>query len=180
MHYRQGVMTHQLMGKYFVKDSKKTVYDIGSYSVNGSNKQDVLNLGLNYIGVDIATGPNVDIVVDQYKWDPLPEGGCEYVISGSCLEHVEAPWLWAKELERCLKPGGICIVVTPFTREEHKYPVDCYRYLPDGVKFLFTKWAKLECLECGFSDKDIKHPNGKPYDGNDPHTDIAFIGRKPL
>jgi len=163
MHQCQGETVDRLIRTYFHKKGK-TVYDIGSYDVNGNQRGSVLRNGFSYIGVDIVVGPNVDMVIEPYKWNGLPDNSCDYIISGSCLEHVQALWLWAKELERCLKPGGICVILVPFIREEHRFPVDCYRILPDGLKFLFTKWANLECLDCGFNDGNI---------------DTFFVGRKP-
>jgi hypothetical protein len=153
----------QLMFKCFAKGSGKTVYDIGSMDVNGTHKPIVEGLGLPYVGVDIATGKNVDLVVYPHNWDGIPDASVEYMISGSCLEHVEAPWLWAKEAERKLKSGGILIVFCPFYMREHRYPVDCWRILPDGYKYLFCKWCGLQCLECGIT------PNNE---------DTFFVGRK--
>lgn len=152
MHQSQWTTMAWLFGKYL--PTSGVVYDIGSYDVNGSHKPQILQRGLTYVGVDVLDGPNVDLVVEPYNWHPLPENGCEYIISGSCLEHVEAPWMWAKEIARRLKPGGICIVLLPFYLTEHRYPVDCYRILPDGLKFLFVKWAGLECLECGITQEN--------------------------
>lgn len=162
MHESQRDTMNRLMAAYFVVGGR-VVHDIGSFDVNGSHKSDVLSRRLKYVGVDVLSGPNVDVVVDPRTWAPLPDNSCDYIISGSCLEHVETPWLWAKAMERCLKPGGICIVIMPFSFGEHKYPVDCYRILPDGLRFLFTKWAGLCCLECAFTP------------GN---TDTYFVGRK--
>jgi SAM-dependent methyltransferase len=163
MHYTQYVSVEHLIKTYFPKDSGKVAYDIGSYDVNGSHKQSIVQHGLSYVGVDISAGPNVDLVVQPYDWSPLPDNGCELVLSGSCLEHVEAPWLWAKELERRLMPGGTCILYVPFMIPEHRFPIDCWRILPDGLRFLFSKWVPLECLECKFT------PDG---------SDAYFVGKK--
>ena len=165
MHDTQYRTMTDLMTRFFLKDSRKTVYDIGSLDINGSHRPIVENLILmRYIGVDITAGKNVDIVVKPYDWGNIRDASCEYMVSGSCLEHVQAPWLWAKEAEKKLKSGGILIVLVPFTIREHRYPVDCWRVLPDGLKFLFCDWAKLECLECQF---------------NDENKDAYFVGRKP-
>lgn len=164
MHPSQYWIVDQMIEKYFPKPAnEKTVYDVGSYDINGNHKPSVVNRGFKYVGVDISAGPNVDLVVRPYDWSPLPENGCELIISGSCLEHVEAIWLWAKELEWRLAPKGICIVHLPLGAGEHRCPVDCWRIMPDGLKFLFTKWAAIDCLECGFTS------NG---------WDTYFVGRK--
>lgn len=155
MHDSQRETVDRLMSEHLERDSGRTVYDIGSMDVNGSHRSSVEALGLSYVGVDIRAGKNVDLVVNSYFWSPLPENGCDYIISGSCLEHVLAPWLWVKELERRLRPGGICIVLAPFRHGQHRYPYDCYRFLPDGFRYLFCEWARLQCLECGFTWGEI-------------------------
>ncbi len=153
----------QRMVQRYVKPGS-LVYDIGSYDVNGCHRPIVLAHPASYIGVDITRGPNVDLVVRPYCWDPLPVKGCECIISGSCLEHVPAPWEWAKELALRLAPGGVAIVHLPFSLGEHRYPVDCYRILPDGLRHLFVEWAGLIELECAFNEGD---------------KDTYFVGRGP-
>jgi len=152
MHNTQKILMNALMKKYFKNNTNKTVYDIGSYDVNGNHKNDVTNLKFNYIGVDVLQGPNVDLVVDSnFNYSKL-YNQCDYIISGSCLEHVEAPWLFALEIYKSLKPNGICIIILPFKIKEHRYPLDCYRILPDGLKYLFTKHVPLNLLQCGWGD----------------------------
>ncbi|MCX6330984.1 MAG: hypothetical protein NTZ85_15895, partial [Bacteroidia bacterium] len=63
------------------------------------------------------------------------------------LEHVEAPWKWIKEVERVTKNGGIVCIITPFSVDEHRYPVDCWRILPDGYRFLLEKENNFTILE---------------------------------
>ena len=167
MHQSQYDTMARLMSDHFVRDSGKTVYDIGSMDVAtagiGSHRPIVESLGLQYLGVDIAPGKNVDLVVSPYRWSSILDGSVEYLISGSCLEHVEAPWLWALEADRKLALGGILIVFTPYSMGEHKWPVDCWRILPDGYKYLFGRWVGFQCLECGFTDNN---------------EDTYFVGRK--
>lgn len=99
-----------------------------------------------YTGLDIEPGTNVDIVVEPYNWKLPRQYGL--IVSSQVFEHVEYPWLTMGEIEKALAPGGIAILIAPTTPYIHRYPVDCYRYLPDGWKAL-AKWAKLEVLDCG-------------------------------
>lgn len=149
MHDTQRQLIAKKMAQHF-KESHP-VYDIGSFDVNGSHKQDVLNLKLEYIGCDIEKGKNVDIVIDKNTWNPIKQNSVHYLISGSCLEHVEAPWIFAKCLYNVMAPDGIAIVLAPFNIVEHRYPVDCYRYLPDGLKYLFGKEVPMKVLECNYT-----------------------------
>ncbi len=152
MHLSQyGYMRH-LIQTHFKAQPGAVLHDVGSYDVNGSHKPIAAELGLGYVGGDIAPGPNVDVVFKgHYDWSPFPEKGCDFIISGSCLEHVQAPWLWAAEAFKRLRTGGFIAVIMPFKIGEHRYPVDCYRILPDGLEYLFCNHAGFIKIDCGFS-----------------------------
>ena len=164
MHASQRDILNELITKYIPRGSLGAVWDIGSYSVNGDMRGDVLARENTYTGVDIAPGPNVEICIDAKTWEPLGDDSMPYVISGSCLEHVEAPWEWVRLLFKKMSGGGICIVHLPFAMFEHRYPVDCYRILPDGLRYLFGS-AGFKELQCGWT------PRG---------ADTYYVGFKPL
>lgn len=120
------------------------VLDVGSYDVNGTYRPLVESLGWGYVGLDVAKGPNVDIVAsDPYRF-PIGDGAYDVVISGSTMEHVEAIWLWVPELVRVLRPGGLLAIVTHWQFPEHRYPVDCWRIMADGMRYLFDQTGQLE------------------------------------
>ena len=97
-------------------------------------------------GLDMTDGKNVDVVAkDPYKF-PLESNSFDLVISGQAFEHIEFPWLTIREIERVLKPGGFAIIIAPSSGAEHRYPNDCWRFYPDGMRAL-GKWAKLDCME---------------------------------
>lgn len=119
------------------------ILDIGSYDQNGTHRNLFDDERYMYSGLDLADGPNVDIVPkDVYKWDEIENDKFDIVISGQVFEHIEYPWLTIKEIARILKPGGVLIVIAPNAGFEHKAPLDCYRYYADGLKAL-AKWADL-------------------------------------
>lgn len=125
------------------------VLDVGSMDVNGTYRT-LFDADVNYVGLDIAEGPNVDVVVaDPYNWKELHrrDGPDEYdlIISGSTLEHIKWPWKTMVEIDYWLKPGGRVYVVVPAMWPEHKHPVDCYRFLPDGMRAL-GEWADLNTI----------------------------------
>lgn len=123
-----------------------TVADVGSYDMNGCYKP--LFKGCEYTGLDIQPGPNVDRVVELYHF-----GTKQYdvVISGQVLEHVEDMCHWREALLNICKPGGLICVIAPHTWEQHRFPLDCWRIFPDGMKWLFKGTEILEC-EAGVTD----------------------------
>ncbi|MFA6916996.1 MAG: methyltransferase domain-containing protein [Parachlamydiales bacterium] len=139
----------------FVEDFVKKEYsgkatfilDVGSQDVNGTYKEFFIRQnGWYYTGMDVTAGANVNIIVrDIYNWREIQDRTYDIVISGQTLEHIEYPWLTIKEMARVMKPGGLLCIIVPSSGFEHRYPVDCYRYFPDGLRAL-AKWAELEVL----------------------------------
>lgn len=117
-----------------------------------------------YTGVDISAGKNVDIVLkDASRWSELADAQFDVVISGNTIEHVCDVYAWFKEMSRILKAGGFFYITAPsgtgnvsgVTVQLHRYPVDCWRFMEDGLRFLVEKVAGLKVLECYCSIKDI-------------------------
>jgi len=128
------------------------VVDIGSQNINGSYRP-LIPEPYRYIGVDRVAGRNVDIVMTAEYETGLTDGAVDLVISGQCLEHVRNPFRMMAEIDRILKPGGLVIIAAPFQFPEHRFPVDCWRFLPDGMRAMFDE-AGLECTEAYLSGID--------------------------
>ena len=112
----------------------KKVLDVGSYDVNGSYKHLFPASRFDYVGLDVCDGPNVDIAVkNPYKWSEVETDSFDVVISGQTLEHVEFFWITMSEMTRVLKCGGTMFIIVPRGFIEHRHPVDCYRFLADGM-----------------------------------------------
>lgn len=139
-----------------------SVLDVGSYDVNGTYRPLIERRGWHYTGLDMAPGPNVDIVPDEPFVYPLDDDSFDVVISGSTMEHVTAIWRWVPELVRVMKPGGVLVIITHWQFVEHKYPVDCWRIMPDGMAFLFDECGLLTNYDIAIYSK----------------TDICGIARK--
>ena len=152
-----------------------TIMDIGSQSY-GESYRGIFTLGQwTYIGVDVVAGANVDVVLgDLYKWHELKTNSVDVVISGQVFEHIEFFWLTMEEIARILKPGGLCCIIAPSGGPEHKYPLDCWRFFPDGLKAL-ARYAGLELLEA-------RRP--EETKGLDPASDVwadtVLVARKPI
>jgi SAM-dependent methyltransferase len=116
-----------------------SIVDIGARSVLGHQTyRDLFNRAAwRFQGLDIEAGNNVDILVnDPYHWIDIEPASFDVAISGQALEHVEFPWKTFAEIFRVLKPGGLFCLIVPSSGEEHRYPVDCWRYYPDSMRAL--------------------------------------------
>lgn len=142
MHKESYELMNEMLGHVSGGDSLN-VLDVGSYNVNGTFRPLVENRGWRYTGVDTIAGPNVDVVTVNPFLFPFDDGTFDVVISGSTMEHVTAIWEWLPELVRVLRPGGFLAIHTHWKFPEHRYPVDCWRIMPDGMRYLFDMTAKL-------------------------------------
>lgn len=139
------------------------VIDIGSYDVNGSYKQFFTrNPGWHYRGVDLTTGPNVDVVLASPYRLPFASHSVDVVVSGQAFEHVEYFWLTWLEMARVLRPGGLIFLLAPSRGPEHRYPQDCWRFYPDGYRAL-AKYAALELIEVTTDWEPHADPDSAPW-----------------
>ena len=109
------------------------IVDIGSLNVNGSYREIFSDSIFEYIGVDVVKGDGVDVVAENPYAYPLPDKFADIVISGQMMEHCEFFWKAFDEMVRIAKPGALIVLIVPSHGPIHRYPVDCYRFLPDSM-----------------------------------------------
>lgn len=152
-----------------------SVLDVGSYNVNGTYRPLFREPNYHYVGADVDAGPNVDLVLrSPYRWDEVATDSFDVVISGQSLEHIEFFWKTLEEMVRVLKPGGLLCLVVPNQCDEHRYPVDCYRFYTDGMAAL-GRYTQLDILHA--------HIDCAPPGSDDWHdrsvTDAMLVASKP-
>ncbi len=158
------------------KDASLNILDIGSLDINGSYRPYFEMFSWKYCGVDLSSGKNVDIVLkNAYHWKEIPGKSADVVISGQSFEHIEYFWITILEITRVLKPLGLCCIIAPSGGYEHRYPVDCWRFYPDGFKAL-AKFASLVVLEAHTEWK----PDQKYDDTSHEWKDTLLVCQKPL
>lgn len=170
MHQASMKIMQQFVNNYLNIDDELVIYDVGAQSVSGKDRcyrRLFENVSWEYCGIDVIAGDNVDHVIDkEYEWD-IENDSCDVLISGQCLEHVEYFWLTIKEMARVLRSGGIMCIIVPSQGREHRHPVDCWRFLPDGMKAL-AKYVGMEVLKCEY-----------PPQSDRKWKDTLLIARKP-
>lgn len=162
-----------------VQEHKLKVLDVGSYNVNGTYRVYFPDTRFDYVGLDMAAGPNVDIVpANPYSWKEIDDNCYDIVISGQVLEHAEFFWVTVSEMTRVLKKDGLLCIIVPNGFGEHRYPVDCWRFFTDGMIAL-ARYVNLQVLHahtnCAPTKEDTRwlYPNcgdamlvaSKPYSG---------------
>ena len=141
----------------FNKKESGKILEIGSY-IGGFNIRSLSPENMEYIGVDLDSGPGVDVVLEDQYVLPFEDNSFDYVISSSCFEHSEFFWLNFLEVMRVLKPSGLFYLNAPSNGDFHRYPVDCWRFFPDSGNAM-SNWGKrngynCEVIEFYTSDKE--------------------------
>lgn len=97
---------YQWVNRYAPKGAAPSVLDIGGRDINGSIRS-LFPDASDYRVLDIAAGPNVDVVADAATWTPDRE--YDVVVSCEVFEHTAVwPDICATAYKAC-KPGGIFI-----------------------------------------------------------------------
>ena len=134
-----------------LNNKKLKLIEIGSLSVN-SNIKNTLKNNMEYIGIDIVKGENVDIVLDDpYKF-PFEDKSIDVVISISVFEHTEFFWLTYLEILRVLKDDGLFFLNAPSNSKFHRHETDNWRFYPDSSLAL-QKWGERN----NFNPKVLEH-----------------------
>lgn len=153
MHNASLVGMKNRLAKYvFQKINGGIVIDLGSQDINGTYREH-FGPAWKYLGVDINKGKNVDVVMSGEYSIPIANDFADLLISGQCLEHVRNPFRLIKEAVRTLRKDGLIICVAPHIDSIHRYPIDTFRYNPDGMEAIFDE-ANCEKIESMVESKD--------------------------
>ena len=143
---------------HLINYSYQNILDVGSFNVNGCYREIFESRGHKYTGLDMESGPNVDIVPRKaYEWDEISDDTYDVVITGQALEHIEFFWVTISEIVRVTRRGGLICIIAPCGFEEHRYPVDCWRFFTDGMIAL-ARYNSLEVIHA--------HTNSAPKTSN--------------
>lgn len=153
MHKASYEEMNKIVKKYDLnyEDNSYAVADIGSRNINGTYR--TLFTKCSYTGFDLIKGKDVDIIMQEEYSTGANNNSFDAILCGQCLEHCTNPFKLIKEMYRICKQNGLCVLIAPFIADEHKYPIDCWRFLPDGFKALF-KQTGFTTLETYLNDND--------------------------
>ena len=132
------------------------VLEVGSWSPPNQRRiRDLFPSVSDYVGLDIADGPGVDLVAKvPYLWHDQCGRQFDVVVSSSVFEHNPFFWLTILNMSLVLKPGGVMLIVAPSAGKVHRYPLDCWRFYPDAGVAL-AAYANCEVIDTGVLDEDF-------------------------
>jgi len=113
------------------------VLEVGSRVVRGKDGS-LRDLVSDYVGTDMVPGIGVDVVCGEYSL-PFDDETFDIVMSANTWEHCRNPFRLCAEMARVLKTGGKMLVCAPFEWKVHRHPIDCFRFLPDGMESIMRE-----------------------------------------
>lgn len=189
-HVTRFQMYRNLKGKLAEHDSPEKT----GVTISGSQPM-ARTVGLLNAKMQDVAFPTYDITKLPFEPESL-----DFIISDQVLEHVrgDIPKLF-RDLAGMLKPGGYMVHATVFITEIHPTPTDCWRFTPDGLRWL-AEQAGMDNIEVdGWGNRavwlyimlgqrftpipdDETHPSYKLATFNEAHHPIVVwvICRKPL
>jgi hypothetical protein len=133
-----------LRDKFLPRPFAGRLVEVGSADVAGGSYRELFPPPVEYVGVDLAPGPGVDVVLSSPYALPFEDQAFDLAISGQTLEHVPQFWRTFGELARV---ANLVFLIVPSDGPIHRFPVDCYRFLPDSMAGL-AEVFDLELVEC--------------------------------
>lgn len=128
---------------------KEPILEIGSLmhdSYTQETPRSIHEQASHYVGIDIFPGNGVDHVINLCDSKQIPEewtknGGYFNTIHCHCvLEHVVNIFSMAENISKISKEGAMLYITVPFAWKIHRIPLDMWRFTPQSIDFLFSKF----------------------------------------
>lgn len=141
----------------------------------------------DYVMADIQAGQDVDVVADLHALPAEWADRFGAFVASAVFEHLERPWIAAREAARVLVPGGLFVVATHQTFPLHGYPNDFFRFSKEALALILTD-AGLEVIDCSYGERCKIVPAGTVVPGIQleewnthypSYVHVVAIGRKP-
>ncbi len=140
--YTPDVNVGQVFREGILKQRPKSVLEVGTRRTapdRETHKRDVFPWVAhdNYVRLDIRDGVDVDMIGDIHNLRAEWTGRFECFIADAVFEHLERPWIAAKEVARILASGGSFFIVTHQCYPIHGHPNDFFRFSKEALRLIF-------------------------------------------
>ena len=128
------------MSARFTEETKRggRALEIGSRARSGNSYRHMVDASVEYVGLDITSGTNVDIIGDAHHLSRYVKGQFDFIFSISVFEHLLMPWMTALEMNKIMKVGGIAYIQSHPAWPLHEEPWDFWRFSKDAWHGLFN------------------------------------------
>ncbi|WP_407519408.1 methyltransferase domain-containing protein [Methylobacterium oryzisoli] len=136
-----------------------SVIEIGSRARSGHVYRTAFPATIDYVGVDVLDGPNVDVVGDAHHLSRFTDRRFDFAFSISVFEHLLMPWKAAIELNKVLTEGGLAYIHSHPAWPLHEMPWDFWRFSDRAWHGLFNRHTGFEVMETEMGIEGLIAPN---------------------
>ena len=152
--------------------------EIGAFNDEKSARKQFTAHGLEYLNLDIQESdvPNTvvgDICANNPEDIGIEPNSLSFVYCSDVFEHLQRPWVAAKNISSLLQPGGIAFIFTVWSWRYHPVPIDYWRFSHECLKFLFED---LTCIEAALDDTERRRDIRGFYPDKSDHVEIDELG----
>ena len=144
-----------------------SLLEIGSRARSGNVYRGWFPEKLDYVGMDVHAGPNVDVVGDAHHLSRCVNRRFDFMFSMGTFEHILMPWKVALEMNKTLNDGGQALIISHPSWPLHDEPWDFFRFSKDS-------WHGIFNVHTGFRVVDAQYQfqaSIVPIFSNAPHLD---------
>lgn len=110
-------------------------------------KESIKKHATYYVACDVKNNNSIDMVCDVANLN-FALNSFDTVISTQVFEHVDNPFIVAREIKKVLKVNGNAIITAPFMFPYHADPKDNFRFSREGLEEIF-KSSGFEIIDSG-------------------------------
>jgi Methyltransferase domain len=154
--YLQRDPMHCLFNTFFALARERAIrslLEIGSRARSGNEYKTLIDESVQYTGLDIVAGLNVDIVGDAHELSShVKKNSVDAIFTISTFEHLAMPWKAAIEMNRVLRTGGIAFVQSHQSWAVHEAPWDYWRFSSFAWDSLFNAATGFRVVEAAMGE----------------------------
>jgi hypothetical protein len=127
-----------------------SLLEIGSRARSGNVHRAWFPEKLDYVGMDIYAGPNVDVVGDAHHLSRYVDRKFDFMFSLSTFEHLVMPWKVALEMNKTLNDGGKALIISHPCWPLHEEPWDFFRFSKDSWHGIFNAHTGFRVVDAQY------------------------------
>lgn len=143
----------EVMTKRFrdhVAEHKGSFLEIGSRARSSVNYKSWFPSDIDYVGMDITPGPNVDVIGDAHHLSRVIKGPFKSVFSIAVFEHILMPWKVALEMNKVMENSALALIISHGSWPSHEELWDFFRFSKDAWKGIFNRHTGFEVVDAQY------------------------------
>ena len=150
-----------------------SLLEIGSRARSGNAYRQWFPEKLDYVGMDVHAGPNVDVVGDAHHLSRCVNRSFDFMFSMAVFEHILMPWKVALEMNKTLSDGGKALIISHGSWPLHEEPWDFFRFSKESWRGIFNVHTGFRVV-----DAQYQYPASiVPFYSNDSNFETMSKGR---